>query len=186
MNHYAEACCLGELQELLPLGRSDPEVGYFTIVHGKTASQFASAATMPAILAGRPLADIEALRAYGLNVGVAFQIHDDPLDLIGDPAVMGKPVGSSLSNGRPLLPLIYLQRDGSANARREYARLRKAKDERRVDLVTLLKEEGILDRVKATQNGYLSNAIQALDRLRPDHDVAELEALAFYAVARQR
>jgi octaprenyl-diphosphate synthase len=64
-------------------------------------------------VSGGNVHEIEAMRTYGLHLGIAFQIHDDLLDLIGDAQALGKPVGTSLALGRPLLPLIYLERYGS-------------------------------------------------------------------------
>lgn len=182
LNFYAQSCCLGELHELLPAGVGNPEDAYLTIVQGKTASQFAAAVTLPAIVGGCTPADIEAMRAYGLNVGIAFQIQDDVLDIVGDSGRLGKPVGTSLVNGRLLLPLIYLERYGSPTARREYRRIQHTEAGWLVQLAALLKDEGILDRVKLTQNRYLSAGLQALECLRPSDERVTLSVLATYAV----
>lgn len=174
LNYYAQACCLGEVLELQTAGRPAPEETYLAIVRGKTASQFAAAAVVPAILGrGTPEA-IEALRAYGLNLGVAYQIRDDVLDLVGETDLLGKPAGNSLAKGRPLLPLIYLERYGSTAARRVAVLLAKEQnDVGRTELARLLNEEGILTRVKETEAGYRRAAVQSLDRLgSSDHTVA--------------
>ena len=185
MNYSARRCCLGELHELLPSGRLDPEEEYFTIVCGKTASLFSAATSVPLILGEGTIAEIEALRTYGRNVGIAFQIQDDVLDLIGDPRTMGKPVGNSLAKGRLLLPLIYLERHGSPAARREYHRMQQTDGSCchrwHADLVALLKQEGILDRVKASQDRYRALAVEALDNIFPLHEAASLTVLASYA-----
>ena len=182
LNHYAQLCCLGELRELLPTGEGTPEDEYLTIVQGKTASQFAAAVTLPAIVGGGTSGEIEALRAYGLNVGIAFQIQDDVLDIVEDTGLLGKPVGTNLVNERLLLPLIYLERYGSLTALRQYRRIRKTKTNRPVQLAALLKEEGILDRIRVTQDRYLSAARQALDGIGPSDERANLSVLASYAV----
>jgi geranylgeranyl pyrophosphate synthase len=182
LNSYAQSCCLGELHELLPDGVGNPEEAYLTIVQGKTASQFAAAVTVPAIVGGGMTGDINALRTYGLNVGIAFQIQDDVLDIVGDSGRLGKPVGTSLVNGRLLLPLIYLERYGSPTARREYRRIQHTEAGWLVQLAALLKEEGILDRIKVTQNRYLSAGLQALEYLRPSDERVTLSVLATYAV----
>src|SRR5262249_52080499 len=71
-NYYARLGCRGEPNELMPTGEGNPEDDSLTIGQGKTASQFAAAVTLPAILGGGTSGEIEALRAYGLNVGIAF------------------------------------------------------------------------------------------------------------------
>ncbi len=96
LNYYAQLCCPGELHGLMPTGEGNPEDEYLTIVQGRTASQFAAAVTLPAILGGGTSGEIEALRPYGLNVGIAFQIQDDVLDIVGDIGLLGKPVGTDL------------------------------------------------------------------------------------------
>ena len=182
LNSYAQLCCLGELDELMPTEERNSEDEYLTIVKGKTASQFAAAVTLPAIVGGSTSEEVEALRAYGTNVGIAFQIQDDVLDIIGDSGVLGKPVGTGLIKERLLLPLIYLERYGSPTALQEYRRIPKTEAGRPVKLAALLKEEGILDRIKVTQDRYLSAGLQALERIRGSDDRTTLSMLAAYAV----
>lgn len=182
LNYYAQLCCLGELHELMPTGEGNPEDEYLTIVQGKTASQFAAAVTLTAIVGGGTSGEIEALRTYGLNVGIAFQIQDDVLDIVGDTGLLGKPVGTCLVKERLLLPVIYLERYGSPTALRHYRRIPQTEASRPVQLAALLKEEGILDRITATQNLYVSAALQALESIRPSDARAHLSVLATYAV----
>jgi geranylgeranyl pyrophosphate synthase len=182
LNHYAQLCCLGELHELMPTDEGNPEDEYLTIVQGKTASQFAAAVTVPAIVGGGTSGEIEALRRYGLNVGIAFQIQDDVLDIVEDTGLLGKPVGTCLVKERLLLPLIYLERYGSPTALRQYRRIPQAGAGRPVQLAALLKEEGILDRIQGTQDRYLSAALQALECPHPSDERVNLSVLATYAV----
>jgi len=182
LNSYAQLCCLGELDELMPTGECHSEDEYLTIVKGKTASQFAAAVTLPAIVGGGTSEEVEALRTYGINVGIAFQIQDDVLDIVGDSGVLGKPVGTGLIKERLLLPLIYFERYGSPTALQEYRRIPKTEAGRLVKLAAVLKEEGILDRIKVTQDRYLSAGLQALERIRPSDDRTTLSVLAAYAV----
>ncbi len=185
LNYYARLCCLGELHELIPTGEGNPEDEYLTIVQGKTASQFAAAVTLPAIVGGETSGDIEALRTYGLNVGIAYQIQDDVLDIVEDTGLLGTPVGTCLVKERLLLPLIYLERYGSPTALRHYRRILQAEVGRSVQLVPLLKEEGIWDRIQVTQDRYVSAALQALERLRPSVARANLSVLATYLAGGQ-
>jgi geranylgeranyl pyrophosphate synthase len=182
LNHYARACCLGELGELPSSSQTDLEEEYLAIARGKTASPFAAAATLPVILNGGSTTDIEALRTYGLNLGIAMQIRDDILDLTGDAQVLGKPVGNSLARGRPLLPLIYLDHYGSLAGRREYLRIQQRGNER-VALLVLLKEEGILNRVESILERHLSAALQALECLPCSDEVVPLRVLAHFATS---
>lgn len=182
LNAYAQLCCLGELHELMPTGEGNPEEEYLSIVQGKTASQFAAAVTLPAIVGGGTPGEVDALRRYGINVGIAFQIQDDVLDIVGDSRVLGKPVGNSLIKGRLLLPLIYLEQYGSPTALLEYRRVQQTETNRPAQLAALLRSEGIFDRIKATQDRYMSAGLQALESIRPSEDRTSLSVLATYAV----
>lgn len=73
---------------------------YKTIISRKTASLFDAAARMGAMLAGADEKVIEALATYAHNLGLAFQMIDDILDIIGDPDTMGKPVGLDMAQHR--------------------------------------------------------------------------------------
>ena len=77
-------------------------------IYRKTASLFCTSAESGAILSGAPEDQVQALRHYGYNVGMAFQIVDDLLDVQGDAAEVGKPVGNDLLQGVLTLPSIML------------------------------------------------------------------------------
>lgn len=107
--------CAGELHQVSRRGRFDlSEAEYLEVLAGKTAELFACACRLGAHYAGAPLAWEEALANYGRNLGVAFQIADDVLDLLGEEAVVGKPVGSDLRKQKMTLPLIRLRDAGNS------------------------------------------------------------------------
>jgi geranylgeranyl pyrophosphate synthase len=81
---------------------------YLQRIGGKTASLFATACQGGAMLAEVSGSGVEALRDYGYNLGMAFQVVDDILDFVGDEQEMGKPVGSDLSQGTLTLPSLLL------------------------------------------------------------------------------
>jgi geranylgeranyl pyrophosphate synthase len=82
---------------------------YYRTIEAKTAALFVLACHSGAILGEAPTAATAALRRYGRALGLAFQIVDDVLDLIGDEDELGKPVGSDLRQGVVTLPVIYLR-----------------------------------------------------------------------------
>jgi geranylgeranyl pyrophosphate synthase len=100
--------CEGQMQELRALhdlGRTPAE--YFEAIRGKTAGLFWLAANLGGLLGRGDPAVVDALALYGETLGVAYQIIDDVLDLIGDQRGMGKPHGNDLKNGNYTLPVIY-------------------------------------------------------------------------------
>jgi len=79
---------------------------YLEIITAKTAELFAAAAEAGAVAAAAPEAEIQALRAYGLNLGLAFQLVDDALDYGGQSEVLGKNAGDDFREGKATLPLL--------------------------------------------------------------------------------
>jgi octaprenyl-diphosphate synthase len=105
----------GEVLQLMNC--NDPnttEAAYLQVIHYKTAALFAAAAKSSAVLANTDENTQESLYAYGLQLGIAFQLVDDVLDYRGNKAIMGKNVGDDLAEGKPTLPLIYAMQHASA------------------------------------------------------------------------
>ena len=104
------AVCEGELTQIHERGNVDlTEADYFAIVAGKTAALTAVAAELGAVHAGTDAATAAALRGYGEDLGVAFQIADDLLDLTGEEGRVGKSLGSDLRERKLTLPIVRLR-----------------------------------------------------------------------------
>ena len=95
---------VGELQTAFNAGRT--EDAYLDSIRGKTASLTSAACRIGAIVAGLSASDTDALTQFGESFGVAFQIRDDNLDVVGDEATLGKPAGQDLVEGTYTLPVI--------------------------------------------------------------------------------
>jgi geranylgeranyl pyrophosphate synthase len=101
--------CSGELeQSFSSFNRSQTRESYFDRISKKTASLFATATESAGILSDAPERDIQALKSYGSNLGMAFQVADDILDYTADEERLGKPVASDLVQGTLTLPAIVL------------------------------------------------------------------------------
>ena len=99
--------CDGQLKEIFDGHKLDqPIETYERRIFGKTGSLYAGAAEMGTILANAPSHHQQELRAFGGEIGVAFQILDDVLDLDQDTETLGKPVGNDLRQGTVTLPVI--------------------------------------------------------------------------------
>jgi octaprenyl-diphosphate synthase len=122
----ARELCEGELTQSTrrcDLTLSEPE--YLEIIRRKTGELFAGAAWLGAALAGGSSERILALERYGSALGVAFQITDDCLDLVGEEALAGKSLGTDLAHGCLTLPLLhYLAPLSPADRERAVAELR--------------------------------------------------------------
>jgi octaprenyl-diphosphate synthase len=106
----------GEVLQLLNARNADiSEAQYLEVIQRKTARLFEAAAQLGAIQAGAAAAMEQALAAYGMHLGTAFQLIDDVLDYSGDLEVIGKNLGDDLREGKATLPLIHVMRHGQPN-----------------------------------------------------------------------
>jgi len=104
----------GEVLQLMNCGNADIAIDeYLQVIRYKTAKLFEAAARLGALLGKADAAVEEALAAYGMHIGTAFQLIDDVLDYSGDEAETGKHVGDDLAEGKPTLPLIHAMRHGT-------------------------------------------------------------------------
>src|SRR2546423_14535636 len=101
------ALCDGELNEVTATRAVPSESEYMERIELKTASLYAACCQGAALLADAEPEHVAALGAYGTNLGLAFQITDDVLDVAGDEGDFGKAVGRDLAEAMPTLPMIY-------------------------------------------------------------------------------
>src|SRR5690606_33031179 len=92
------------------------EADHFEIIRRKTADLFACCSEIGGMLGAAEPAHRTALRNYGFDLGLAFQIVDDVLDYTADEQVLGKPLASDLRDGKVTLPVILLLERAGAEA----------------------------------------------------------------------
>ena len=163
------------------------EAVYLEVVRGKTAALFAAACEAGGVVADASSAQVEALRAYGDALGVAFQIADDLLDYEGEPGTTGKAVGDDFREGKLTLPLIKAVAAADAEERAFLARVieRGRREDGDLDrALAMLARTGALDAVRADALAWAARARDALDAL-PGGEIAEaLRDLADQVVMR--
>jgi octaprenyl-diphosphate synthase len=158
------------------------------IIKDKTAFLFAACAITPAHLVEASQETLEALEAFGVNLGIAFQVVDDCLDFASDEATLGKPAGNDLKEGKITLPLLLLLERGTAEDR---AFIEAVIAARRFDPDTLREvtdrviESGMLAEAEATANDYANAAKAALTSLPPNPIRDLLEGLPEYLLRRR-
>jgi octaprenyl-diphosphate synthase len=110
--------CEGELLQIDNRGNFDlDEQTYLKIITRKTARLCAACCHLGAWLNDAPAEYVAALETYGQSLGVAFQIQDDVLDIVGDPDEVGKTLGIDVAKGKMTLPLIHFMRTAPAEHR---------------------------------------------------------------------
>lgn len=118
IGHTTNQVCEGELLQIDNRGNFDlDEQTYLKIITRKTASLCAACCNLGAVLNNAPADHVAALETYGLSLGIAFQIQDDVLDIVGDAGTVGKTLGLDVEKGKMTLPLIHFMRTAPAEHR---------------------------------------------------------------------
>jgi octaprenyl-diphosphate synthase len=105
----------GEFVQMEKLGKAVGEAEYYDLIYRKTACLFDVSMRLGAVLAGATEKIEEQLGEYGRNLGIAFQIVDDVLDLTATERVLGKPVASDLREGKATLAVVHALEHGTAH-----------------------------------------------------------------------
>ena len=108
----------GEVMQLTTANNTETtEDDYLAVIDAKTAALFAAATEVGAVIAERPKSEAAALRSYGRNLGLAFQLVDDALDYSGEQSKLGKSVGDDFREGKITLPVVLCYRRCSTEER---------------------------------------------------------------------
>ena len=176
----------GEVLQLLNC--RDPDVdeeNYLRVIRYKTAKLFEAATRLGAILGGASSAEEEAMAAYGMHLGTAFQLTDDILDYSGDYQDTGKNLGDDLAEGKPTLPLIYAIKNGSSEQAAIIRRaIEKSGDGGFQPVLEVIQQTGALDYARQRAQDE-SNIASATIASLPNSEYKEcLLQLAVFAVTR--
>lgn len=163
------------------------EEEYFKVIRAKTAELFAAACEVGAVVAGRPAAECQAMRDYGMNLGIAFQISDDVLDYAASAERLGKSVGDDFKEGKMTLPVLKAYAQGTAEEKKFWQRCLGDVQQKEDDLrqaQALLEKYGALDSALAEARDYAALGKKALMAV-PAHPLREcLGDLMTFAVER--
>ncbi len=167
--------CEGELYQIGEQGNLNlTEEEYLTIIGGKTAALTGCCCQLGAIFSGAGEAVVEQLTRFGYDLGLAFQIADDILDLTGDEHQTGKSLGTDLAQKKMTLPLIHLFRHGTAEELRLVRQhVLEPHAEGLAALRDLLQRSGSLAYALQKADGHARNARQALQVL-PDSEYRQI------------
>jgi heptaprenyl diphosphate synthase len=182
-----ERLVVGQIRETVGPGEdADPIEHYLRVLADKTGSLIATAAEFGAHYAGAADAVVERLRLFGEQIGVAFQLSDDILDIASESAQSGKTPGTDLREGIPTLPVLYAlrtTRDADERLRSLVSRPLPDDDEH-AEALTLLRASPAMDEARGTLHSYADTARATLAGLPDVPARAALEALTEIVIAR--
>ncbi len=159
---------------------------YLWRIGGKTAALFGHASQGGALLAQCTEGQVEALRSYGYNLGMAFQIVDDILDFTGDEAEMGKPAGGDLIEGTITLPaLFYLDSAPRENPVRRFLSADGEREGYLPDALAAVVESDAIGRAQGMAQEFVDRALEGLSALEASEARRTLEELSGYVLTRR-
>lgn len=174
----------GEVLQLITTNDTDTdEAAYLAVIRAKTAQLFAAACRIGAVVADRPREEADALEAYGMNLGIAFQLIDDVLDYSALQATLGKTVGDDFREGKMTLPVVFAFARGSEEEKDFWRRVVGDLEQNGGDLdraINLLKNHRALADTAERARSYGALAMAALSAF-PDgpYKRALLEVVEF-------
>jgi len=159
---------------------------YLEVIAGKTASLIETSCRYGALLSGVDADGVEAAAAYGFEVGMAFQLSDDLIDLIADEEVSGKVPGTDLREGVRTLPVLYALEDEAATGGSELATLLAGplSDANVARALEILRTSDGLVRARDEARERVDAAVAHLAIFGDRPVVTALERLAHYALDR--
>ena len=177
----------GELIQLTMIGNAAiTRDEYFDILRRKTAYLFSGCCEIGAILGGARHEEQQALRDYGMNLGIAFQLADDLLDFTSDDRALGKAAGADLLEGKITLPLILLQ-ESMPEVRSELERVMYDgvyDDASRGSISEKLKAQGTLEAIREIAFSYAAAARKNLEILPESEYRSALDEIPNFVIDR--
>jgi len=159
---------------------------YFDVIHKKTAILFEVGCGLSARLAGADASVERSLRLFARNLGVAFQVTDDCLDLVGEEGAMGKSLGNDVEHGMTTLPFLHFLRTAPEADRAKFREAFESErtPERGRELLRLLESTGSVAHAYATARKCTDDARDALGVLAPTPYRRALEGVLAFVVQR--
>ncbi len=180
----------GELLQIQKSREIDlSEETYFQIIRGKTASLLASCCEIGAIAANATSEQRLILKAFGDNLGIAFQIKDDIFDFIGTSSIIGKAAGNDLKEKKITLPLIYaLQRTDDKTAKSIVKRVKKGKISKPEikDIIQFVVDNGGINSAQLKSAEFINSAIASLDIFQDSPAKTSLIDFARFVISRNK
>lgn len=173
----------GEFQQMATAHVADQGVDlYMSKITNKTASLIAASCRIGGLVGACSPTSLEALEAYGLHLGLAFQVYDDILDVAGDVGQLGKAVGTDLRDGTVTLPVLLAVEDRPEL--REAITRTDLSDGEVGEVIAAVKATGAIERSKEVARSHAQEAIRWTRRLSRESVKGSLLALAEFVVSR--
>jgi octaprenyl-diphosphate synthase len=179
--------CEGEMRQNAWRGNFDlSEADYTQMISDKTAELTACASAVGALLGGGTAEQVESFRQYGLNIGIAFQIIDDLLDVAGEADTVGKTLGTDLLNQKPTLPVIHCLANLASDKKSFFLELLKSGKAKPDVVIPILESTGSIEYSRNVAAGYATRSIEFTNSLSDNQYSTSLRTIAQFVLERTR
>lgn len=162
------------------------EEEYLEMIYKKTAALISAATRSGAIMGGGTHEEIEALGEYGKLIGLAFQIHDDYLDIAGDEKTLGKPIGSDIAEGKMTILTVKTLEKASEQDREKLIRILEAKSQEGVnEAIEIFKKYETIEYAHRLAKEYTKRAKEKLKVLEESQAKKLLQEIADFIIERK-
>lgn len=190
-NQMGTEICEGQQLDVDFQSKEDvSEEEYICMIRRKTSVLLGSALQIGAIIAGADVQAQQSLYEYGINLGLAFQIQDDLLDVYGDPATFGKAIGGDILEGKKTFAYIAALHSASPSQRKQLVQLLQSHTDSAMDKIRAVTQLydllGVKQSCEEAVGFYTQRALANLDNIRADKDkILMLKKLAVDLLARK-
>lgn len=179
--------CEGEMRQNAWRGNFDlSEAEYLQMISDKTAELTACASEVGALLAGATVEQVQDFRNYGLNIGIAFQIIDDLLDVAGETSTVGKTLGTDLLNQKPTLPVIHCLSSLEMKEKNSFLELLKSGQAETDAVIPILESTGSIEYSRELAADFARRSIEVAKSLDENAFASSLQSIADFVLARTR
>jgi octaprenyl-diphosphate synthase len=178
----------GEMNQLISQNRPNTTINeYITIIKGKTAELFSAACKSGALIASDNQNEINALKNYGVELGIAYQLIDDALDYVPNNTLFDKSIGDDFKDGKISYPIIVSWSNGTKKEKKFWDKVIRDLDQDNEDFnkaIDLIKKYNGIEKTYKLAKAHSQNAIKALSIFKNSEDKESLIELAEFSVQR--
>ena len=186
LSHTTNIIAEGEVLQLLNCHDADTtEASYLEVIHHKTAKLFESAGQLGAVISDASPEVEQAMAAYAMHLGSAFQLVDDLLDYSESSESIGKNIGDDLAEGKATLPLIYAMKHGNAQQTQIIREAIENGQRNKIDdIIAIIKQTGAIAYTSQAAQQEVDKAKAALEILADSDYKQALIGLADFSINR--
>jgi geranylgeranyl diphosphate synthase, type I len=178
-----------DMQMASNASQSYSQTEYIHMIEKKTASLFELSCSLGVLSAdNRKIEDLDRLSVFGKNIGIAFQLIDDLIGIVGDPQITGKAVGNDIREGKKTFPMVVVLEKAELNERNKLLKLfgsRRTTDVELREATRIISNLGIEGEIRSLAESYVRQALESLEAYPDSNQKNALQTSADFIIQRR-